>query len=241
MHYNKLKLLILSLILIALSGCSSQKKALEHSPDRYIDEIKIKMKAKAQVISSYEMLNNNSLSLFKGGANIEVGDIITVLLEESMSAKKNAKTSTASDSEGKLDSPVILGLAPKVGGMIAQALGDGTPGDLSFGFGGSQKWSGDGSSSQSNSLKGEISAFVVEILNNGNIRIEGSKKLLINQGEELVVVSGIVRPKDIDSDNTVKSTRIAGANIRYFGDGIIDGANKMGWISKFFNDVGAIF
>lgn len=179
------------------------------------------------------MISSGSMSLFQDNTNFEIGDIITIILEENTNAQKKAKTSTSKSSSGTIDSPVMLGLTPKIGGILASKFGG--PGDLSFGYGGENGWEGDGSSSQSNSLNGEISAFVVEKLPNGNLRIEGTKKLLINQGEEKIKISGIVRPDDINSNNTIKSTKVAGADIQYFGNGSVGNSNKMGWISNFFN------
>ena len=58
--------------------------------------------------------------------------------------------------------------------------------------------------------------------------------IMLNQGNEYLRVMGIVRPEDIDSNNTGLSSRIANAQISYGGQGVINDANRMGWLSKFF-------
>jgi len=71
-------------------------------------------------------------------------------------------------------------------------------------------------------------------LSNGYLSVRGEKRIGINQGNEYVKLSGIVRPSDIDSTNTVESTRLADPTIIYVGDGPVADSNVMGWLSKFF-------
>jgi flagellar L-ring protein precursor FlgH len=226
------KIIIMATLSLTLTGCFSNSKN-----DKVISAVKstssINTERNIKKERGSVMLASGSMSLFQDNTNFEIGDIITIILEENTNAKKNAKTSTSKSSSGKIDSPVMFGLTPKIGGILSSKFGG--PGDLSFGYGGENGWEGDGSSSQSNSLNGEISAFVVEKFANGNLRIEGTKKLLINQGEENINISGIVRPEDINSSNTIKSTKVANANIKYFGNGSVGDSNKMGWVSRFFN------
>lgn len=219
----------LSMVLIGCMGNGTSKTKISAVKNT---DLAIKQGVSAKANESV-MITNGSMSLFQDNTNFAVGDIVTIILEENTNAQKKANTSTSKSSSGNIDSPVILGMAPKIGGVLANKFGG--PGDLSFGYGGQNEWVGDGSSSQSNSLNGEIAAFVVEKFTNGNLRIEGTKKLLINQGEEMIKISGIVRPEDINSSNTVVSTKVANADIQYFGDGSVGNSNKMGWISTFFN------
>ncbi len=80
---------------------------------------------------------------------------------------------------------------------------------------------------------------VVELLANGYLVVRGEKRIGINQGNEYVKVSGIVRPADIDSTNTVLSTKMADPTFVYVGDGAVADSNAMGWLAKFF--VSALF
>jgi flagellar L-ring protein FlgH len=65
--------------------------------------------------------------------------------------------------------------------------------------------------------------------------VRGEKWLTINQGQELIRLSGIVRPEDIAQDNSVDSTRVADARITYTGRGVLNSANQQGWLARFFN------
>lgn len=165
-----------------------------------------------------------NMELFADPRAHRVGDILTISLVESTQASKKATTSTSKSDKTALDAPTILGHSLNVGGKAATI---GTSGDRSF--------AGDGSSSQSNQLTGQITVTVAQRLSNGNLMVRGEKWLTINQGQELVRISGIVRPQDIGPDNSVASTRVADARIAYTGRGSLADANTQGWLSRFFN------
>jgi len=76
---------------------------------------------------------------------------------------------------------------------------------------------------------------VAQRLSNGNLLVRGEKWLTINQGQELVRISGLVRAQDIEQDNSVDSTRVADARIAYTGHGTLADANTQGWLARFFN------
>lgn len=175
-------------------------------------------------------------SIYRSGTDVRlfedlkanrVGDILTVRLVEATNASKNSATSTSKTTEAALQNPTILGIP---------VTRDGTnlfEGSLS----GEQTFDGSGASSQSNSLSGDITVTVVERYPNGNLRIRGEKWVTLNQGQEFIRLSGIVRPTDIEPDNSLASTRIADAQITYSSKGVMAAANKMGWVSRFFHSV----
>src|SRR5581483_12467890 len=88
---------------------------------------------------------------------------------------------------------------------------------------------GEGGSSQSNALTGSISVTVTKRLANGNLLVRGQKWITINQGREYVRLQGIVRPIDIEPDNSVASTKVADATIAYGESGTLNDANAKGW------------
>ncbi|MCR5537330.1 MAG: flagellar basal body L-ring protein FlgH [Succinivibrio sp.] len=159
-----------------------------------------------------------------------VGDIISVELEESTSASKKAATDLSRDSSNNIGSV-------SVGGRKITGKGY----DTSFQSSNSSKYTGDSAASQSNSLKGQISVSVVKVLANGTLEVRGEKWLMLNNGNEYVRVTGLVRPEDISSDNTISSQRIANARIQYGGTGDFASTQERGWLSKFFNSVFNIF
>lgn len=156
-----------------------------------------------------------------------VGDILTVRLVERTNASKSSNTATSKATEATLANPTVLGRPITRGGA---ALFDGA-------LGGDQSFAGAGSSSQSNSLDGDITVTVVERLPNGNLRIRGEKWVTLNRGKEYIRLSGIIRPNDIEPDNSLVSTRIADARITYSSKGVLAAANRMGLVSRFFHSV----
>ena len=77
--------------------------------------------------------------------------------------------------------------------------------------------------------------MVTNVLPNGYLVVRGDKWVTINTGQEFVRVTGIVRPEDIDPDNSVDSTRVGNARISYSGTGQLAEANRQGWLSRFFS------
>jgi flagellar L-ring protein FlgH len=102
---------------------------------------------------------------------------------------------------------------------------------------GADSFDGEGSSTQGNTLAGSLTVTVMEVQRNGNLVVQGDKTLKLNQGDEFVHVSGVVRIADIQVDNTVTSDRVSDAHISYSGKGVINSANTMGWLARFFNSV----
>jgi flagellar L-ring protein precursor FlgH len=94
---------------------------------------------------------------------------------------------------------------------------------------------GEAGSDQSNSLSGSIAVTIAEILPNGLMMVRGEKWMTLNRGEEFIRIQGLIRPEDVQPDNTILSTRLADARITYSGTGDLANANKQGWGARFFN------
>lgn len=169
--------------------------------------------------------SSNNLFLFEDVKARRVGDMITVILQESTNASKNASTSTKKSSSIDMPDPTLLGRSVTRNGQPI----------LSTDANSNTEFSGEGGSSQSNSLSGNLTVTVAEVLPNGYLHVKGEKILTLNQGSEVVRISGIIRPYDITTQNTVLSSQIAAAEITYSGKGAIAGSNEQGWLTRFFN------
>ena len=156
-----------------------------------------------------------------------VGDILTVRLVERTTASKNSATAVSKATEVNLANATVFGQALSKDG---QPLFEGS-------LNGDSEFEGTGQSSQSNSLIGDITVTVVERFPNGNLRIRGEKWVTLNQGKEFIRLSGIIRPFDIETDNSVPSNKIADAQIAYSSKGVMAAANRMGLIARFFNSI----
>ena len=166
-------------------------------------------------------------SLFDDVRSRNVGDILTIRLVEQTQASKTATTDTSRGTSIDTGNPTILGRS------ITQ---DGQP-LLTTTVETDQSFAGAASSTQSNALTGDITVTVYHVLPNGNMLVRGEKQLMLNQGEEYIRISGIVRPADVAPDNSVPSLRLADARISYSGKGQIANTNRPGWLHRFFNSV----
>ncbi len=162
------------------------------------------------------------MRLFEDQTAKRVGDILTVTLNEQTKAKKNEDLQTQKENNMKVNAPNILGMS------AAALLGH----DLETELEATRKFKGNGGSNQSNSLTGDISVTVIDVLPNGNLRVRGEKRVTLNQGDEYIRLSGIVRPVDITASNIIPSDKVADATIMYTGDGAVADAGKMGWLAR---------
>ncbi|GGC87806.1 flagellar basal body L-ring protein FlgH [Halopseudomonas salina] len=152
-----------------------------------------------------------------------VGDIITITLQERTAARKSADNEISKNSSTQIANPTLLGNVVGAKGL-----------NLGVDIGGNRTFAGDSEANQTNSLNGSITATIFEVLPNGVMRVRGEKWITLNNGDELIRVSGLVRSEDIGPDNTVPSTRIADARIAYSGTGAFANASQPGWLSQFF-------
>lgn len=171
-----------------------------------------------------------STALFEDVRARHVGDILTIILNEETRASKSASTSTSKDNSVGVDNPTLFGLP-----LTLDSLTKGKLSNLEMDLNAQKSFEGEGTSDQSNRLTGSIQVVVVEVYPNNLLRIEGEKVIAINQGDETVRVTGLVRLQDVSTDNTVLSTQVANAVITYGGSGIVADSNDMGWLAKMLN------
>ncbi len=164
------------------------------------------------------------LNLFDDRKALRVGDIITITLNERTVSRKNAAVNTTKDSQINFNAGSVLGNIPTINGNTLET-------DVQH----QRNFSGNAGADQSNSLQGNITVTVAEVLPNGNLVVRGEKWMTLNRGDEYIRISGIVRPDDISPDNNVPSTRLANAKISYSGTGSLADTQSMGWLSRFFN------
>lgn len=184
-------------------------------------------------------------SIYQAGYNValfedikakRIGDTITIVLQERTQASKDAKTETSKENDINIDNPTLLGAPLKFDTPLLPHA-SGRSSTLGTSMGSDQEFKGEGTSSQGNSLTGNITVTVVDVLPNGNLVVRGEKWLTLNQGDEYIQISGIVRSVDVRPDNTVLSGQVADARITYSGKGMVADSNKMGWLSRFFASV----
>ena len=218
-----MKKIILSLTsIIMLNNCSTYvEEAINKDFKPLVPTIAEMQATKANNGAIY---STSSPGLFSSDKRAhQVGDILTVQLNETFSSTKSVTSQSAKED--------LIGAEVGPTGILKNFAGLG--GSVSK----SNSFKGSGSASQSNSLTGFISATVVKVYPNGNLEIKGQKRLRLTDGSEYVRLAGIVRPQDISSSNTVSSNLIAEAQIEYVGSGTLSNESSPGWGSKFLRAI----
>jgi flagellar L-ring protein precursor FlgH len=149
------------------------------------------------------------------------GDILTVQIVENTSATAVANTNTKSEYDASLNAggTGALDFLPLLSG------GGSTKGEHK----------GDGRTQRQGRLTGTVTVKVVEVFPDGNMRIEGQKSVVINGERQLTLLSGVIRPQDVTPENTIRSDRIADAEITFKGKGVLANTERPGVIARIFD------
>jgi len=210
----------LIILLSVISGCVTTPQELAD-----FEPIIRPVAPSPPVYTNGSLFQQHSLSLFEDPKPYRIGDILTVILKESTSASKSAETSTKKEDSIDIPSPTIFGTTPTFNGASI----------LEMGIEPKREFTGEADSTQSNSLNGEITVTVIDILPNDNLVVQGEKWFTLNQGNEYIRIAGVVRPLDVQADNTIVSSKLADAQIAYSGEGFLADANNQGWFGQFMN------
>lgn len=151
----------------------------------------------------------------------QVGDIVTILINETASAGTQASTKTeeTNSQKGSVDSGIgLFKFIDKFG----------------LGMDASNTYDGKGSTSRQGNLTARMSATVTEVLPNGNLKISGTREVIVNQEKQRLTLTGLVRPQDVRADNSVLSTFLADAHISFDGKGAVNSSQHPGLLTRLF-------
>ena len=213
-----LRFLALFAIVYLLQGCATEPVDMVLRPSPDFQPVYPLASDRQKVATGGIYSNRQSDAWFGRGRNYQVGDIITVLLNESTQAARTQNTDVSRESKNSLPTGLntkIAAISPLFNGI-----------DLNNNNNSSK---GAGKADQKASLEGSVAVTVVEILANGNLMVRGEKKLGLTEGTEVIQVSGVIRPEDVGPNSTVQSRRLANAQIAYRGSGDLANATRAGW------------
>lgn len=174
-------------------------------------------------------------SLFSGatGGYLEdtragrVGDLVVIRIDESANASGGATTNLKRENESTSGTSAILGMVP----ALKRAYPSLDTSKL-VEFATKNGFTGEGDTARKGQLTGNIAVRIARALPNGDLFLEGTKVVLINNEEYHLYVSGLIRPVDINPDNSVASTRIADAQVEFTGRGDLAEQQRKGWFSR---------
>jgi flagellar L-ring protein precursor FlgH len=228
---------LIIILIIFLSGCSKAPIVKSPSTSSGVPEPIQKLKAdmlayetKMHVPSEEGSLwseESGLNSLFINQKARKIGDVVTIRIVESSKASNKASTDT--DRKSSLSA----GLDRFFGGENSYNTTDpffNPFGGISSSF--DRSFEGSGSTQRSGDLDAYLTARVVDVLPNGNLVLLGNREIGVNNEKQLITLSGIVRPKDISSNNQIQSIHISDAKISYSGRGAVNDPQRPGWFVR---------
>jgi flagellar L-ring protein FlgH len=166
------------------------------------------------------------LSLYADVKARNVGDIVTISIVESAKASKNATTKTERTSGLEASWSGLFDAFAKQFKVGGQAIANDNKVDLSNNF------DGKGETTRTSYMSAFITAHVVQVLPNGNLVIQGSRQVQVNEESQFIYIRGIIRPEDISTANVILSTYVAEATIEMTGQGPVSDKQHPGWMAR---------
>jgi flagellar L-ring protein FlgH len=233
------RMMVVSLGILQLAGCNTMSRLSEIGDGPELTTIENPIAAESYQPVSMPMplpqaVPDNPNSLWRSGAKAffkdhrakEVGDILTVKLELNDSATlSNVTTRDRVDTED-VDVTNLLGFEDKLDEIFPETIG--APGSIAE-FGNTHSTSGDGGITRSEAVDLELAAVVTQILPNGNLVLMGRQEVIVNSEMRELMVTGVIRTSDIDTDNTIEHTKIAEMRVAYGGRGSLSQVQQPRW------------
>lgn len=229
--------LFLSFFALLFSGCAAHlaEPTMSFKPPKYVEQMPSKPEARSYIADG-SIYGQGNHQLFSDHKAMRVNDLVTVIIStQTTSSNKNTKALTKSDAENlgggvftaAGGNPAVSAYANKLNGLT----------NIGFGTNSTSKFSGTGSATQAASFTTTVSARVIKVMQNGNYFIMGKREELINGEKETVEVSGVIRPFDIGSNNTINSNQISDAKILYSSQGDLNSVTNQGWGTKLLETI----
>ena len=178
-------------------------------------------------------VDDGSLSeMFVNPKAHRIGDIVTIKIVENSKATNNATTKTERVTAMSVGLNNFFGLENRFpsGSNFFNPF---SPVQSDY----DNKFDGSGSTARSGALSAYITARIIQILPNGNLLIEGNREVRVNNENQIITLTGIVRPRDISPENIVQSTFIADARISYSGSGVLNDQQRPGWLVQILDKI----
>jgi flagellar L-ring protein FlgH len=173
----------------------------------------------------------SSRTMFADKRASSVGDLVTILVQESTSATKGQKTSTSKKTS--MDAAISSFLySPGASGMLTQG---GQLPALKYGY--NHSFDGGGTIDNSEHIVAQVTVKVIDVLPNHNLLIEGTRETAFGGEKQNITLHGIVRPEDLSANNTVYSYNVADAKIQIVTKGSISDSQKRGWFTWIWSKI----
>ncbi|MBI4686803.1 MAG: flagellar basal body L-ring protein FlgH [Nitrospirae bacterium] len=221
-------------LLFLLSSCATSPE-LPPPPPKYVYQ------EERALQPSKNSLWYETASLYEDMRARRLNDIVTILVDESIAGSGKADTNTDKDSSADYGISDLFGMNNDFNLHNVIGLKDMYKGANVFSptikGSGKSEFKGSGETNREGKLTGKITAKVVEVMPNGNLVLESRKEITINREKQILVLRGMIRPEDVNMDNTVLSSKVADAAIFFVGDGVIHDKQGPGWLVRVLDRV----
>jgi len=224
---NQIKCFLITIFLLSINSCATvHNQSLVPGATTAVAPYLWPTVMNGSLFQENTPINYGYQPLFEDHRPHNVGDIITVVLQESISASNSSSSNISRDGIANLGVTLFPG---QLNPMTEIGYNENKTGLDSIG---KNNFSGKGSNSAHNKFTGLITVTVKKVLPNGNLQVIGEKQVAINEGIEFIRFSGIVNPSNINQNNLVASTQIADTRIEYLSNGRVNQMQKMGWLQR---------
>lgn len=226
---------IIILILAIFSGCSASKEELAFEKP----EIQIPRKSPEPLKNKGSLYSVQGTSLFADKKDLQVGDIIQIVISEDLTSKSNNKRELTSTRDNSLGGGLLAATGTNtLGGTVGSAANKFNSNlGVNFETNSSASDKGKVKTELDETFATTISAIIEETYQNGNYYIKGRKEMLIEGQRQEIIVSGVIRPYDITSDNSINSSQIADLKLLYDKDGTESDILETPWGLKFMRAI----
>ena len=238
--------LMLFYVILLFSGCTAglTEPEIDFEPPVYVEQMPA-MEEKQNFVSTGSIFGKGKQGLFSDHKAMGVNDIVQVVISENARSTNSSSKQLSKNDSTELNAGLFGGadsIGAAVGGTIGRTatnLADklNTASNISFGASTDNAFTGNGSASKDASFSTTITARIVKILSNGNYFIAGRREMLIDEQKQIIQISGVIRPYDIDQYNKVDSAQMSEAKILYKTQGDVNRATQQGWGTKIVQSV----
>ncbi len=218
--------------ILFLTGCTAglTEPELNFEPPKYVEEMPEKEK-RQDYVAAGSIFGQGSNPLFSDRKAMDVNDIVTVIISENATSSSSGAKKLAKDDVTALGGGAFT-YGGTSSGLTSHAAKLNDVANVSFGSETHNSFAGQGSATRDASFATKVTARVVKVLRNGNYFISGKRDILVDDQKQVIQISGVIRPYDIDQFNRIDSSQIADAKILYKTEGDVDRATEQGWGTK---------
>ncbi len=224
--------LILFCTITFFTGCTAglSDPEIDFEPPTYVEQMPSR-EDKKDYTSVGSIFGQGDNPLFSDHKAMHVNDIVRVVISEATQSSNTAARQTSAADNSDLGGGTVI--ADGAGGTLS-SIANSINGISNIGFTtkSTSTFKGQGSATTNASFTTTISARIVKVLQNGNYFISGKREIVVDDQKQLVQISGVIRPYDIDQYNKIDSEQISDAKILYQTQGDVDRATRQGWGTK---------